>query len=127
MNTNFKLMTLILLFTSLLLFVPNVQARGYDNLSIAVYFRYQEVHSTPANLERFASQWANVEKQVKVDKVYLETTRNGQLATESDVTTLKKFFRGQGYQSFRRLGTDGQRRQRLPVLLLQHIRRTVTR
>jgi hypothetical protein len=79
-------------FLLLALVVPGAQASGYTNLSIAVYFRYQEVHSFPANLDRFSNQWANIEKQVKVSKVYLETTRNAQLATESDVTTLKKFF-----------------------------------
>ncbi|MBN1973900.1 MAG: hypothetical protein JW787_09705 [Sedimentisphaerales bacterium] len=77
---------------------------AYENLKIAVYFRYQEVHSTPANMERFAGQWANVEKQVKVDKVYLETTRNNQLATESDVTTLKKFFANRGIKVSAGLG-----------------------
>ena len=45
---------------------------------------------------RFSNQWVNVEKQVKVAKVYLETTRNAQLATASDVATLKKFFTGRG-------------------------------
>ncbi|MBN2590837.1 MAG: hypothetical protein JXA96_13315 [Sedimentisphaerales bacterium] len=79
-------------------------ANAYENLKIAVYFRYQEVHSTPANLERFASQWENVEKQLKVDKVYLETTRNNQLATESDVTILKKFFADRGIKVSAGLG-----------------------
>jgi hypothetical protein len=86
------------------LLVPGAQASGYTNLSIAVYFRYQEVHSIPANLERFSNQWANVEKQVKVSKVYLETTRNAQLATESDVTTLKKFFTDRGIKASGGLG-----------------------
>ena len=78
--------------------------QAYENLSVAVYFRYQEVHSTPANLERFASQWDDVEKQLKVDKVYLETTRNNELATESDVTTLKKFFNDRGIKVSAGLG-----------------------
>jgi len=72
------------------------KTRGYENLSIAVYFRYQEVQSTPQNLARFAGEWAKVEKQVKVDKVYLETTRNRQLATEDAVTALKQFFQDRG-------------------------------
>ncbi len=80
------------------------EVRGYTNLSIAVYFRYQEVHSIPTNLERFSNQWVNVEKQVKVDKVYLETTRNAQLATESDVTKLKKFFGSRGIKTSAGLG-----------------------
>ena len=72
------------------------QAGGYKNISIAVYFRYQEVQSTPNNMAQFATAWANVEKQVKVDKVYLETTRNGQLATDAAVTTMTKFFTDRG-------------------------------
>jgi hypothetical protein len=72
------------------------QAGGYKNLSIAVYFRYQEVQSTPSNMAQFAQRWANVEKQVKVDKVYLETTRNHVLATDAAVETMKKFFQDRG-------------------------------
>jgi hypothetical protein len=87
-----------------LLLIPSAHAGGYTNLSIAVYFRYQEVHAIPNNLERFSNQWANVEKQLKVDKVYLETTRNAQLATESDVETLKQFFANRGIKTSAGLG-----------------------
>ncbi|MGO9204382.1 MAG: hypothetical protein ACLQM8_28005, partial [Limisphaerales bacterium] len=89
---------------ALSLSVAAAQAGGYTNLSIAVYFRYQEVHSIPAGLDRFSNQWANVEKQVRVDKVYLETTRNAQLATEADVTTMKKFFNDRGIKTSAGLG-----------------------
>jgi len=75
---------------------PGTRGRGYANLSIAVYFRYQEVQSTPNNLAQFAASWVKVEKQVKVDKVYLETTRNRQLATEAAVTAMKTFFQDRG-------------------------------
>lgn len=80
------------------------EVRGYTNLSIAVYFRYQEVHSIPTSLDRFSNQWVKVEKQVKVGKVYLETTRNAQLATASDVTTLKEFFGSRGIKTSAGLG-----------------------
>jgi len=96
---NLRLTSLLFLFS-----VAAAQAGGYTNLSIAVYFRYQEIHSIPANLDHFSNQWANVEKQVHVDKVYLETTRNAQLATEADVTTLKKFFNDRGIKTSGGLG-----------------------
>ena len=86
------------------LFPSAVQAGGYTNLSVAVYFRYQEVHSIPGNLDRFSNQWAKVEKQLKVDKVYLETTRNGEVATEAEVTTMKKFFADRGIKTSAGLG-----------------------
>jgi hypothetical protein len=87
---------------------PAVRGRGYTNLSIAVYFRYQEVQSTPNNLAQFSTSWANVEKQVKVDKVYLETTRNRQLATEAAVTAMKKFFQDRGIKVSAGLGLTVQ-------------------
>ena len=77
-------------------FVAPMRAAGYTNFDVCVYFRYQEVSSIPRNLAQFAGQWANVEKQVKVSKVYLETTRNNQLATADEVETMKKFFTDRG-------------------------------
>jgi hypothetical protein len=88
----------------MLLSASQALGRGYAHLSIAVYFRYQEVHSLPADLDNFARQWANVEKQLKVDKVYLETTRNAQLASESEVLAMKKFFLDRGIQTSAALG-----------------------
>ena len=83
---------------ALLSCVASAAAGGYTNLSVAVYFRYQEVHSIPNDLNRFSNQWANVEKQLKVAKVYLETTRNAELVMDADVTTLKRFFTDRGIQ-----------------------------
>jgi len=78
-------------------FVSPARAQGsYSNFSVCVYFRYQEVSSIPGNLAQFSNQWVNVEKQVKVAKVYLETTRNNQLATADQVETMKKFFTDRG-------------------------------
>jgi hypothetical protein len=96
---NRRFSSLVFLFS-----VVAAQAGGYRNLSIAVYFRYQEVHSIPTSLDRFSNQWAHVEKQVQVDKVYLETTRNAQLATESEVTAMKKFFGDRGIKTSAGLG-----------------------
>jgi hypothetical protein len=87
---------------------PAAWCRGYANLSIAVYFRYQEVQSTPNNLDQFAAAWAKVQKQVKVDKVYLETTRNRQLATETAVTAMKRFFQDRGIKVSAGLGLTVQ-------------------
>ncbi len=79
-------------------------ANGYKNLSIAVYFRYQETQSNGNDTTQLATQWANIEKQVHVDKVYLETTRNGELATEDAVRNLKKFFADRGIKTSGALG-----------------------
>ncbi|MEJ2109448.1 MAG: hypothetical protein P8Z37_05950 [Acidobacteriota bacterium] len=77
---------------------------GYENLSIAVYFRYQETQSNGSDTTQLASQWADIEKQVHVDKVYLETTRNRELVSEEAVTNLKKFFDDRGIKTSGALG-----------------------
>ncbi len=38
---------------------PAAQRRGYKKFSVAVYFRYQEVHSIPGSLDRFSTHWAD--------------------------------------------------------------------
>lgn len=91
-----------------LLAAAPAHAGGYTNLSVCVYFRYQEVSSIPGNLARFSNQWANVEKQLKVDKVYLETTRNAQLATADEVEMMKKFFRDRGIKTSGGMGLTVQ-------------------
>ena len=77
---------------------------GYKNLDIVVYFRYQETQSNGTDTTQLAAQWAEIEKQVHVDKVYLETTRNRQLTTEEAVTNLKKFFADRGVKTSGALG-----------------------
>jgi hypothetical protein len=96
------------LLLAALLFVLPAGARGYTNLSVCVYFRYQEVHSIPGDLARFSTQWADVEKQLKVDKVFLETTRNAELASDSDVETMKKFFNVRGIKTSGGMGLTVQ-------------------
>ena len=92
--------------------VAPARAGGYTNFSVCVYFRYQEVHSIPGNLAPFSNQWANVEKQLKVDKVYLETTRDSQLASDSEVETMKKFFQDRGIKASGGLGLTVLERNR---------------
>jgi len=117
--------------------VSPARAASYTNFNVCVYFRYQEVSSIPRNLAQFASQWANVEKQVKVSKVYLETTRNNDLATADQVETMKKFFtdrgikasggmgltanEGNGFQSFDYSSqTDRDRIKAMSIFTAQH-------
>jgi len=102
-----KLTVGVTLLTALA-FVSPARAGSYTNFSVCVYFRYQEVHSIPGNLTQFSNQWANLEKQVRVDKVYLETTRNAQLANDSDVETLKKFFNARAIKTSGGMGLTAQ-------------------
>ncbi len=70
-------------------------AGRYQNFGVAVYVRAYEVRKMkdPAWL---AANWAVVEKQVKVDKVYLETHRDLIIIDDATLQAAKKFFAGKG-------------------------------
>jgi hypothetical protein len=70
-------------------------AKGYQNFKVAVYVRAQEVQqmSEPNWLKE---NWDIISRQVKVDKVYLETHRDKVLVDEETMTKAKKFFESKG-------------------------------
>ncbi len=68
---------------------------NYKNFDVAVYCRVYEVKEMkdPAWLE---SRWAAISRNVKVDKVYLETHRDMVVADQATIDQAKKFFIGKG-------------------------------
>ena len=70
---------------------------AYDNFKVAVYCRAQEVAqmADPAWLEQ---RWAEISRQVHVDKVYVETHRDQLLVDERAIEAAKTFFRNHGVQ-----------------------------
>ena len=83
-----------LLTTMLALATP---LSAYDNFKVAVYCRAQEVAqmADPAWLEQ---RWAEISRQVHVDKVYIETHRDELLVDERTLEAAKQFFREHGVQ-----------------------------
>jgi hypothetical protein len=75
--------------------VPSVRAGDYRNFDVAMYMRAQEVCEAkdPKWLE---SNWAVIQKQLAVDKVYIETHRDGVRPDAETVEAIKRFFRGKG-------------------------------
>lgn len=68
---------------------------NYKNFDVAVYCRVYEVREMkdPAWLE---SRWAAISKNVKIDKIYLETHRDMIVAEQATIDQAKKFFLGKG-------------------------------
>ena len=66
-----------LLFTCMLMSViaPLLAQKGYDNFKVAVYSRAYEVEKMD-DLKWLDSIWSDIERQVHVDKIYLETHRD---------------------------------------------------
>jgi hypothetical protein len=87
------------------------RAQGsYTNFSVTVYFLMREIKANVANMAQFSNQWANVEKQLKVDKVYLETTRDSQAAEAAEIETMKQFFLARGIKASGAMGLTANER-----------------
>ena len=72
-------------------------AKGYQNFRVAVYCRAQEVNQM-GDANWLATRWDEVSRQVKVDKVYLETHRDVVLVDEKTIAAAKKFFEDKGIE-----------------------------
>jgi len=91
--------------------VSPARAQGsYTNFSVTVYFLMREIKGHVANMAEFSNQWANVEKQVRIDKVYLETTRDSQVAEAGEMETMKKFFTSRGIKASAAMGLTANER-----------------
>jgi hypothetical protein len=86
-------------FLPLLVVVFNVQlqtfAGGYGGFRVSVYARAYEVREM-GDLKKLDSLWAVISGQVKVDKIYLETHRDGIILDDKTIETAKRFFEGRG-------------------------------
>ncbi len=67
----------------------------YKSFAVAVYLPVRVVQSL-ADREALERQWEAISRQVKVDKVYLETERDRVVADEKLLEDLKAFFRDRG-------------------------------
>jgi hypothetical protein len=72
-------------------------AQQYKNFRVAVYMPVFVV-SEMQDEKKLESSWETISRQVKVDKVYVETYRSHQIAEEQMLEKLKKFFKDRGVQ-----------------------------
>jgi hypothetical protein len=82
---------------AILVFIPAsmLAAGNYKNFIASVYARVFEVRQM-ADLNWLTSRWNEMSRQVKIDKIYLETHRDMQMADKETIVKLKKFFRERG-------------------------------
>ncbi len=85
------------LIISVLCLVPaSILAAGnYKNFIVSVYARVYEVRRM-ADLDWLTPRWNEMSRQVKIDKIYLETHRDLQVADKGTITKLKQFFQERG-------------------------------
>jgi hypothetical protein len=81
-----------------LLATLNAGGNNYKNFDVAVYCRVYEVRQMkdPAWLE---SRWNAISKNVKIDRVYLETHRDMIVAEQATIDQAKRFFESKGVKT----------------------------
>lgn len=91
-----KVRTLLLAFAAGLAFLAR-PLPAYDNFKVAVYTRAYETAkmADPAWLDE---HWGRISRQLHVDKIYLETHRDGVIVDEALLERLKKYFNDRGVQ-----------------------------
>ena len=80
---------------SILLAAVCCSAGNYTNFNVAIYIPVGVVQRFE-NLENLTNDWNRINRQLKVDKVYIEAQRNRTLATDEELETVKKFFVDRG-------------------------------
>ncbi len=72
-------------------------AKGYQNFKVAIYAPARDVNQM-GDANWLATSWDEISRQVKVDKIYLETSRNNILVDEKTIAAAKKFFKDKGVE-----------------------------
>lgn len=91
-----KLSALLLLLPAALCF--NAAAQHYKNFRVSVYCRAYEVKLMADTSNYLKPMWSEISRQVKVDKIYLETHRDLIVVDQATLNTAKKFFKDRGIE-----------------------------
>ncbi|MDR0973415.1 MAG: hypothetical protein LBM61_05460 [Prevotellaceae bacterium] len=88
----------ILLFVilSVCLALPTL-AGHYNGFKVSIYITQGDV-SRMSNTKWLDSVWTNISSRLDVDKVYIETYRDGRFTPEAAVNAAKKFFKSKGVE-----------------------------
>ncbi len=73
-------------------------AQHYNNFKVAVYCRAYEVRQMGDTNNYLKPLWNEISRQLKVDKVYLETHRDLIIVNQDTLNIAKKFFRDRGIE-----------------------------
>ena len=92
------------------------EAGNYHNFGVAVYARAYEVQQMkdPAWLE---SRWATITGGLKVDKIYLETHRDGVIPDQATLDGAKRFFKSKGVATAGGIATVVNERNRFETFV----------
>ena len=105
-----------LLVLSLFCLASAAEAANYQNFRVAVYARAYEVAQMkdPAWLE---ARWATITTGLKVDKIYLETHRDGVIPDQATLDAAKRFFKSKGVETAGGIATVVNERNRFETFV----------
>ena len=88
------------LWLLLMLSIPATQAlsQKYQNFKVSIYCRAYEVAKMADTDGYLKPIWNEITRQLKVDKVYIETHRDTHIVDQKTLDIAKKFFRDRGIQ-----------------------------
>ena len=72
-------------------------AGGYKNFKVAVYAPARDVNQM-GDANWLETRWNEITRQVKVDKIYLETHRDSFVVDEQTIAKARKFFESRGIE-----------------------------
>jgi hypothetical protein len=75
----------------------STSAKGYQNFKVAIYATARDVNQM-SDVNWLAARWDEISRQVKVDKIYLETHRDVTLVDVNTIVAVKKFFEDKGVE-----------------------------
>src|SRR5450759_919586 len=92
------------------------KASGYKDFRVAVYARAYEVQQMkdPAWLE---SRWTTITNGLKVDKIYLETHRDGVIPDQETLNKVKELFKSKGVRTAAGIATVVNERNRFETFV----------
>jgi hypothetical protein len=76
---------------------PSYAANNYKNFKVAVYATARDVNQM-ADANWLEARWNEISRQVKVDKIYLETHRDVVLVDKETIAKARKFFEDRGVE-----------------------------
>jgi hypothetical protein len=82
----------------LAVFCLNASAQHYNNFKVSVYCRAYEVMQMGDTTNYLKPKWDEISRQLKVDKVYLETHRDLHIVDQKTLDIAKKFFKDRGIE-----------------------------
>jgi hypothetical protein len=91
--SKFKTPLLLLLLVA---FAFPVYSQNYKNFKVSIYCRAYEVAKMADTDNYLKPIWNEITRQLKVDKVYLETHRDTHIVDQKTLDIAKKFFRDRG-------------------------------